>query len=165
MRRMIAISVVLAAAVAGMAGCTSSSKSSSTTAAAKHATSGGTGSGSSSSVCSDIRGAVTSDMAPIGKALGSLVGSSVSGSASGKAKARTELAAAVKKLGADVQAKAEAGDDQAVKDGAKKAAANLDALATDPTFLPHIKSMGDIATATTKLQTATAPLTSACSGS
>ena len=160
MRRLIATSVLLIGVGLASVACTSSGpKSSGTGASAATQVGGGT---DTSAVCDNLRTVVATDMTPVGTALGTLVGNKTAGNAHGTAKARVTAATALKKLGGDIKTTAASGSDQGIRTAAATAAQNLVSLADDPAFLPHIATMPDIASATVTLQTATAPVATAC---
>jgi hypothetical protein len=164
MRRLFAASVMVLAAAAMTAGCSSSGTPSapswktSPTAVAD-------GPGSPTVVCGSIRSVVTADMTPLGTALGAMVGRATANDDADEAKASAQALAALQKLGTDISTAAAAATDAPLREAGKTADANIQALATDPSYLSGITSMDAVAAATTRLQQATDPVTIACAGS
>jgi hypothetical protein len=158
MRRLIAISMLVVAASV-VAGCTTSHSSSPSSGGGKAAPV------SSTAICTKLRGVVSDDIGPIGTALGTLVGYSTASDSKDLATAQGDAKTAITKLGTDLKATADAGDVPSVKTAAASAETNLTTLMSDPAFLSDINSMDDVAAATAKLQSATAPITTACQGS
>jgi hypothetical protein len=167
MRRLLATSVVLLAAVVASAGCSSTSGANepawhspgSTQAAPDD------GPGSATVVCGSIRTVVTSDMGPLGSAFGAMVGKATAKDDDDQEKAEDQAATALKKLGSDISAASAVATDTTLRAAGKTVEANIVALAADPSYLSGITTMDAIAAATTKLQQATGPVTAACAGS
>jgi hypothetical protein len=166
MRRLLAVSVMLVAVVASAA-CSpkAGSVSAPSWSSPPKAAGPDTSAGSTYTVCGAVRTAVTTDMTPLGKALGAIVGNATAGDGSGRKAAETQAATALTKLGTDITAAAGSAKDAKVKNAASTVGTNLSALAADPSYLSGIGTMDDISTATTKLQQATAPITTACQDS
>jgi hypothetical protein len=161
MRRLIAISVLLVGASI-TAGCTSSSTP---TATSPTTASNQAAAVSNTAVCAQLKTVVASDLGPLGAAFGTLVGDATAKNKTGQHKAETTATTALAKLGTDLESAAAAGDDPAVRTAVTTTQQNLTTLVGDPSFLSDITTMDGIATATTKLQAATAPITTACQGS
>jgi hypothetical protein len=161
MRRLIAMSMLLAAASV-TAGCTSAA------APASAPTSNSTSqqaAKAAAAVCAQLQTAVSRDIGPIGTAFGTIVGDATAKNPAGVEEAETAATTALGKLGSDLESSVAAGTDPAVRAAVTTARQNLTALTSDPSFLSDITTMDGIAAATTKLQTATAPITTACQGS
>ncbi|HEY2791995.1 MAG TPA: hypothetical protein VGJ28_06565 [Micromonosporaceae bacterium] len=155
MRRLIAVSVLVATASMAAA-CTPSHSSSPNGGKAAPV--------SSTAICTKLRAVVTDDIGPIGTALGTIVGDATAKNAKGLSTAQDDAKTAITKLGTDLKTTADTGDVPTVKTAAASAETNITTLMGDPSFLSDINSMDDVATATAKLQGATAPITVACQG-
>jgi hypothetical protein len=162
MRRLIAIGILVAVASV-TAACTSSSPSPGST-TSNHA-GGGTGSNQTATVCANLRTVLAKDIGPVGTALGAAVGDGIAHNSTAQAKAQGTATTALRKLGTDIASTAAAGNDPAVRAAAATTSKNLSTLLSDPTFFANIKSLDDIASATQKLQSAAAPIATACQGS
>ncbi len=168
MRRLLTASVVLVAAAVVSSGCTAKSGPAepawhapgSTQAAAD------SGPGSATTVCGSIRTVVTKDMGPLGTAFGTMVGKATANDDDDdQEKAVAQAATAMKKLGSDISSATAVADDATLREAGKTAEANIVALAADPAYLSGITTMDAMASAITKLQQATGPVTTACAGS
>jgi hypothetical protein len=161
MRRLIAISLLMFA-VSAAAGCTSTSKS---PAPVSKSDAGGSTAVSSTATCTKLRSVVADDIGPIGTAFGTIVGDATAKNTAGVQSAEADATTALNKLGTDLKAAADAGDSPTVKAAVTTSLNKLATLTSDPSFLSDISSMDDLAAATSKLQDATAPITTACQGS
>lgn len=164
MRRLFAASVIMLAAAAMTAGCTSSSGPSAPS-WKKSPTAAADGPGSPTVVCGSIRTAVTADMGPLGTAFGAMVGRATANDDADEAKAKAKALTALQKLGTDISTATATATDAPLRDAGKAADTNIQALAADPSYLSGITTMAAIADATTRLQQATGPVTTACAGS
>jgi hypothetical protein len=160
MRRLIAISMLLVGASV-TAACTSTAATPTTPTPTSNQAAGP----SNAAVCAQLRTVVTADLGPVGTAFGTIVGDATAKDSDGRQRAEAAAATALQKLGSDLESAAVAGDDPAVRTAVSTSRQNLTALVGDQSFLSGITTMNGIADATTKLQTATAPITTACGGS
>jgi hypothetical protein len=163
-RRLAVMTVLAAVAVTALTGCTSGGSSPSWSSPGGGKAGGDSGPGSQSSVCAAVRTAVTADMKPVATAFGTLVGKSTADDSDGVTSAQSDASTAIKKLGTDISTAGAKAGDADLKKAASTSAQQVDALVADPTYLSGIKSMNDVATATTKLQQATTPISTACQG-
>lgn len=161
MRKMWFAAAAMAVAM-GAAGCDTSTSGDKSTVAPWPSPGLAGAAGAKSDVCTQVRNAITSHMAPLGTALGQYVGYRTSTDGPDQTTAATSVRTQITSIGTAITDATSGAADDPVRTAAQSAAASLKILTDDPAFLSDINTVADLPVAMDKLTAAIQPLANAC---